>query len=59
MEIRKSADGYEARQAPFRASTVIDNLVAPGQFVTDPERSCHEAGEVVEVELLREEMEIK
>lgn len=54
MEIRKTAEGYEGRQAPFRASTVIENLVAPGQFITDPRRNCHPAGEVVMVELLKE-----
>ena len=54
MEIQKTAKGYEGRQAPFRASTVIDNLIAPAQFITDPERDHYEAGEIIEVELLRD-----
>lgn len=55
MEIWNKGQGYEARQVPFRASSILENLTAPGYFVTDPGKDCHKAGELLEVELLREE----
>ncbi|MBO5460420.1 MAG: molybdopterin molybdotransferase MoeA [Ruminococcus sp.] len=58
MEIHKTEDGYVGRQTPFRASTVVENLTAPGVFITDPGLGCHPKGSKVEVELLREEEEL-
>lgn len=59
MEICKSDQGYETRQAPFRASTLVENLIAPGQFITNPEISKQQAGSMLEIELLRDESELK
>lgn len=59
MEINKTEDGYVGRQVPFRASTVAENLTAPGVFITDPKAGCHPKDSVIEVELLREESELK
>lgn len=58
MELWKTPQGYEGRQVPFRASTIVENLAAPGHFITDPDTNCHKAGEILEVELLREEREL-
>ena len=55
MEIWKTDNGYETRQAPFMASTVIENLIAPGQYITKFGIGEYKVGEMLDVELLRDE----
>ena len=55
MEIWKTENGYEARQAPFMASTVIENLVASGQYITSFGIGEYKVGEILDIELLRDE----
>lgn len=58
MEISKSDQGYKARQISFRESSVANSLIAPGQFITNPEISKQPAGSILEIELLRDENEL-
>lgn len=55
MEIRRTEDGYEGRQVPFRGSTVVETLCSNAMYITDPSLSEHRAGETVTVELLQGE----
>lgn len=58
MEIQRTNEGYVARQMPFKASSVAENLTASGIFITDPERDCQPKNSEIEIELLREESEL-
>jgi molybdopterin molybdotransferase/putative molybdopterin biosynthesis protein len=58
MEIHKTQDGYEGRQAPFRNSTMIENLIAPGIYITELGIGSRKAGEEVAVTLIRNLSEI-
>ena len=55
MEIWKTEMGYETRQAPFMHSTIIENLIAPGQFITEYGIGEYKVGDILDVELLRDE----
>lgn len=55
MELWQVDGAWKTRQAPFRKSTVVENLSAPGQFITDPDRDGrYKAGEVLEVEIIQQ-----
>lgn len=54
MELWQEGEEWKTRQAPFRKSTVVENLSAPGQFITDPDREgLYKAGEALEVEMIQ------
>lgn len=58
MEIKRTNEGYIARQMPFKASSVAENLTAPGIFITDPTTDCQPKDSEIEIELLRDESEL-
>lgn len=43
---------------PFKASSVAENLTAPGIFITDPNVDHQPKDSEIEVELLRDESEL-
>lgn len=54
MELWQEGGEWKTRQVPFRKSTVVENLSASGQFITDPDRNgVHKTGEILEVEIIQ------
>lgn len=58
MEIKRTKEGYVARQMPFKVSSVAENLTAPGIFITDPNVDHQPKDSEIEIELLRDESEL-
>lgn len=51
---KEGGEAWKTRQALFQKSTVVENLSAPGQFITDPDREgLYKAGETLEVEIIQ------
>ena len=55
MEVKKGADGYSAEPRSFRDGTMPACLTSNAMYISPIGESKKKAGEVIEVELLREE----
>lgn len=55
MRLEKTSEGYRTAQVSFRGAHMAETLTAPAQYISKLGLEGHQVGEVLEVELLREE----
>ena len=55
MDLKKTEAGYETKQKPWRGGSLADSLGAGAIYITKLGLAGHQAGEMLEVELLRGE----
>lgn len=59
MEVEKGKDGYRVKQKGWKGGSMVDTMSAGAYYITDLEQNVKQAGEILEVTLLRTEEEFE